>query len=186
MRAVEKAIDGLATLNIAISAVARLLSLSFMGIMLAIMVAAVFFRYVLNDSLTWSEDVLLMMAIWMTFCIAPIAYRVGSNVSLDTLVARVHGRAKHLLGLATHLVIIVLLGFLIYQTIGFIERGWHIRANTIPVQMGWIYMIMPIAFITMIFAGFERALRDLAGIVEPGSEWAEAPAQTAEMQAPED
>ena len=186
MEAAKRAIMAVEAINKVISAVARIMSLSFMGIMLAIMVAAVFFRYVLNDSLTWSEDVLLMMAIWMTFSIAPIAYRVGSNVSLDTLLRYVRGRALHLVGFLTHLLILVLLGFLIYLTFGFIERGWQIRANTVNVQMAWIYMIMPIAFTAMMFAGIERALRDLVGISDPLDEFAKAPEPSADMRAKED
>ncbi|MCB9943830.1 MAG: TRAP transporter small permease subunit [Geminicoccaceae bacterium] len=186
MQAIAGAIHVLASINKAVSAVARVVSLSLMGIMLAIMVTAVFFRYVLNDSLTWSEDVLLMMAIWMTFCVAPIAYRVGSNVSLDTLASRLHGRVAHGLGFMTHLLILLLLVFLAIQTIGFIQRGWQIRANTVPIQMAWIYMIMPAAFIAMILAGMERGLRDLVGIIDPLDELAIPPQPSADMQVAED
>ncbi|MEZ5825270.1 MAG: TRAP transporter small permease subunit [Geminicoccaceae bacterium] len=186
MQSLGKAINLLAACNIRIGAVARIMSLSLMGIMLAIMVAAVFFRYVLNDSLVWSEDVLLMMAIWMTFAVAPIAYRVGSNVSLDTLSGRITGRSAHVLGFATHVLVMVLLVFLVIQTAGFIERGWNIRANTVPVQMAWIYMIMPTAFIAMLLVGAERALRDLVGIMDPLDDLALAPEPSADMRVVED
>ena len=186
MQILGRAIRALAAFNTGVAAIARIMSLSLMGLMLAIMVAAVFFRYVLNDSLVWSEDVLLMMAIWMTFAVAPIAYRVGSNVSLDTLSSRLDGRGAHMLGLMTHFLVILLLVFLVIQTAGFIERGWKIRANTVPVQMAWIYMIMPASFIAMLLVGAERALRDLAGVIDPGDELAIPPAPSADMRVVED
>ena len=45
----------------------------------------VFMRYVLNDPPTWSEEMSRFMMVWMTFLVAPIAYRRGMNVAIETL-----------------------------------------------------------------------------------------------------
>lgn len=181
MSALTRAIRALAAINTEIGTVSKWLSLSLIAVMLAIMVVAVFFRYVLNSSLTWSEDVVLMMAIWMTFSLAPMAHRIGANVSLDTLVAPLKGRAHHILRILVNLLIILLLGFLVLETIGFVERGFNIRANTVSVQMGWIYMILPVSFVAMILASIELILRDWVGILAPGDELATPPPMPDEL-----
>ena len=71
-----------------------------------------------------------------------IAYRVGSNVSLDTLSSRLDGRGAHMLGLMTHLLVILLLVFLVIRFGGeavVIEA----KAFAFFVQPGTRYSIMP-------------------------------------------
>ena len=53
------------------------------GLMTLVILYMVFFRYVLNDTPYWSEEVARCMMLWMTFCILPVSYRLGSNVSLE-------------------------------------------------------------------------------------------------------
>ena len=47
----------------------------------------VFFRYVLNDSLNWTEEVAIMSAIWVAFLVAPWAYRNGGHVAIEMIVS---------------------------------------------------------------------------------------------------
>ena len=55
------------------------------GLMTFVILYMVFFRYVINDTPYWSEEVARCMMLWMTFCVLPVSYRIGSNVSLEIL-----------------------------------------------------------------------------------------------------
>jgi C4-dicarboxylate transporter DctM subunit len=54
----------------------------------AIMLMGVFFRYVLNSSLVWSDEVALMTFIWATFLAIASGYLHGKHVNMDLLVRR--------------------------------------------------------------------------------------------------
>ncbi|MBF8288705.1 MAG: TRAP dicarboxylate transporter, DctM subunit [Candidatus Rokubacteria bacterium] len=53
-----------------------------------IMLMGVFFRYVLNSSLVWSDEVALMTFIWATFLAIASGYLHGKHVNMDLLVRR--------------------------------------------------------------------------------------------------
>jgi tripartite ATP-independent transporter DctM subunit len=53
-----------------------------------IMLVGVFFRYVLNDSLAWSDEVGLMVFIWATFLSIASGYLHDKHVNLDFLVRK--------------------------------------------------------------------------------------------------
>ena len=45
-------------------------------------IVQVFYRYVLNNALSWSEEASLWMMVWITFVIMPVAYHKGLNISM--------------------------------------------------------------------------------------------------------
>ena len=45
----------------------------------------VFNRFVLNKSLSWSEEVQIFCHVWIVFLAIPIAYRRGAHLSVDSL-----------------------------------------------------------------------------------------------------
>jgi TRAP-type C4-dicarboxylate transport system permease small subunit len=56
---------------------------------MAIIVAVqVFFRYVLNQSLFWSEELARFLLVWLTFLGASVAYFRKANPGVDVLYAR--------------------------------------------------------------------------------------------------
>ena len=46
-------------------------------LMIGVVAAQVFFRYVLNHSLFWSEELARYILVWLTFLGASVAYRRG-------------------------------------------------------------------------------------------------------------
>ena len=67
-------------------------TLAFAGVMLL----GVFFRYVLNDSLAWSDELGLVLFVWAAFLSVAIAYREDRHVRIDFLVQKFGptGRAR--------------------------------------------------------------------------------------------
>jgi TRAP-type C4-dicarboxylate transport system permease small subunit len=175
VRILKKTISVLAILNASLAAVFRWLSWTFLALMTLFIVTQVFCRYVLNNSLFWPEDVSLMMMIWVAFAVAPIAYRSGANVALDSFAQLFRGRASYLLYLLIHLLILIMLIFLLIEAINLIGRT-KIRANSIPLSMKYIYLIMPVGFGAMIMVGLEVGRRCLVGLLRPQDPAARLPA----------
>jgi len=71
--------------------------------MAAIVAAQVFFRYALNSSLFWSEELARYLLVWLTFLGATVAYRRRANPGIDVLYARLRGLPRRLAGVAVHL-----------------------------------------------------------------------------------
>lgn len=174
MAVIAEYIELLARLNRGLAWVFRWLALSFLALMLSFIVVQVFCRKVLNNSLFWPEDVSLMMMIWVAFAVAPIAYRNSANVSLDMLVRWLRGRPQFVLSLLIHLLVIAMVYVLLREALALIGRT-QIRANSIPLSMKYVYMIMPIGFVAMLLVGAELGLRSLLGLIRPEHPAAQPP-----------
>jgi TRAP-type C4-dicarboxylate transport system permease small subunit len=78
----------------------RALAVAALAIMVGVVLAQVFFRYVLNSALPWPDEAARFMMLWMTGLIAPMAYRRGGFVAIDMLERALPPRAGAALSLA--------------------------------------------------------------------------------------
>ena len=72
-------------INSGVLAVGKTISILALAIMVCLILGQVFFRYVMNDALNWSEEAARFGMIWMTGLMAPLAYRLGGFVAIDML-----------------------------------------------------------------------------------------------------
>lgn len=60
----------------------------FMGLIVITMFAQVVFRYLLNNSLPWSEELIRFLFVWLTFLGGAIAIRDKSHIAVEFFVER--------------------------------------------------------------------------------------------------
>ena len=134
MGALERTLERIARFNDGACLVGRYGSLTLLGLMTIAILIQVFFRYVLGSALTWSEEAARYMMVWMTFLVAPIAYRMGANVALEVLAARIHGRVAEALKIALNLLVILFIVTFFVETFGLIGRGFKISCRPLLWQ----------------------------------------------------
>ncbi|RLA99098.1 MAG: TRAP transporter small permease [Deltaproteobacteria bacterium] len=67
-------------------------SLFVLGFAMAIIIATqVFFRYALNHSLFWSEELGRMLLVWISFLGATVAYKRKAHIGIDFIVQKLPG-----------------------------------------------------------------------------------------------
>src|SRR6056297_1851825 len=96
--------------NTVVLAIGKIIAVIALGIMVALILGQVFFRYVLSDAPNWTEEGARFGMLWMTGLMAPLAYRMGGFVSIDMLeraLPRVISAALSLLLLAIMLWVLV-------------------------------------------------------------------------------
>lgn len=150
-------------LNTALERGLRVLAIALVAAMSAVILLQVFFRYGLGDALTWTEEAARYLMVWMTFAVAPIAYRAGAYVTLDVLLGVLPPPARRGLAIAIDVAVIVLLVVLYREAIGMIGRGLRITAQTLPMPMAWVYLALPLGYTGMLLAGVERILSHVTG-----------------------
>ena len=72
-------------LNATLLRIGRTLGWIAMALMVAIILAQVFWRYVLDAALPWPEEAARGLMIWMMALVAPTAYRWQGFVAIDTV-----------------------------------------------------------------------------------------------------
>ena len=114
MRAYAAVLNALTRVNTLALAIGRNLSWIALALMVAVILAQVFWRYALDDPLSWPEEAARGLMIWMMGLIAPTAWRWGGFVSIDlvpdALPPRVGGVLRLAILLLATLVLVYLLG----------------------------------------------------------------------------
>ncbi len=91
-------------------------SLAILGITMAcVVILQVIFRYVLNHSLFWSEELARYILVWLTFLGASCAYYRKVHPSIDLITNRLHQKAQSALKFAVHAISLCLFVVMIYH-----------------------------------------------------------------------
>ena len=103
--------------NEAVLRIGRAVAILAIALMVLAILIQVFFRYALNNPLPWPDEAARFAMLWMTGLIAPMAYRRGGFVAIDTVLRLLPERSAALLSLALLVISGLVLGVAI-------EIGW--------------------------------------------------------------
>lgn len=132
--------------------------------MVAVVTVGVFFRYVLDASLSWYDEFASYLLVWLSFYGAVVATYRNRHISFDTLAERMGSagrRAMALISTGCSIVfqgVLFVYGVILVQTIGQ-ETAVSIQA----VRMSWIYSALPISGALMLVISLARFWRLLRG-----------------------
>jgi len=136
--------------------------------MLAIMIAHVFARYVLQDSFGWTEELARYMMVWMTFLYFPAAHKLGMNISLEIFTGWFKGSLLwRLLQLAIEILVLIMLVWCIKLGLDRIERAGSSVSLSLGIEMAKIFWILPISFGLTTLCSIERILRLVGSLFNP-------------------
>ena len=131
-------------------------------------IVQVFYRYVLNNALSWSEEASLWMMVWITFVILPVAYHKGLNISMmlfrDMLKKN---RFEFIIRCLFHCIVITIAVVCFYQAWIMYKGGFRIELPALEVSKAWVYAIMPPAWLLLILAALSGVAKDFIGVIDP-------------------
>ncbi len=167
----RRALTHLASVNTFTCNAARNLAGLLLIAMVAIVILQIVFRYVLNDSLIWPEELSKTMMVWTAFLVAPWAYRNGANVRIEIFRDEFPPLLLRISLLLINLLILWIVCVFFFESFGFWVRGLTVRADSVPVQVAWFYSIVPIAFFLLLLVGVEQTIRSLLTLLRPDEDW---------------
>lgn len=107
--------------------------------MAAIVFLQFFTRYVLNDSLAWTEEIARYALIWITFIGGAVVVRKNSHIAVEVLLHYLPvGSARALLALVD-LAKLLFIGLLAYFSVTIVERMQWQRMVIIDLPMSIVY-----------------------------------------------
>lgn len=136
-------------LSDALDQLARWVCAVFVAVMSVLLIAQVFFRYVLQHSLPWSEEAARYLFVWSSILGASIALRLHFHPGLTLLVDRLPSRARVAVNVLAHGLVLVLLlvvareGFQIAQM-----NAWQ-RSPAMRISMTYPYAAVWVGALVM-------------------------------------
>ena len=117
------------------------------GALLAAMVVdvtiQVFYRYVIQDPPTWTEELARYLFAWTIFLAMALAFSRGSHIVVDALITAVPRPVRRVLLFASNLLVLALLLVLIWQGIGMVGLTSNTTSTAMGLNMGIVYASLP-------------------------------------------
>ena len=135
------------------------LVIGLMGALAILVAVEVFFRYVLNASISWYDEFAGYLLVWVTFWGAVLALDRGRHIGFETVLERFPILAQKLTMTIVYLLLITLQVVLVYY-------GWMLTtqlsgetAITLPVPIGLVYVVLPVTGAMMLLICFMRIVQ---------------------------
>jgi TRAP-type C4-dicarboxylate transport system permease small subunit len=158
---------GLGAFNFHIARTAKYLAGLLLALMVVMILAQVFFRYALNDSLTWTEELSKFAMVWIACLVSPYAYREHLNVSIEMFHDALPALPKRIAEIIITLLVMLISAIFFMQSMSFVAGGTTITAASVPIKLWIFYSCMPFAFGSLFLVGIERLIQQLTAPLIP-------------------
>jgi len=167
MNALYFVVEMLGRINKVTLFLCRYATIFLVAVITVVVCAGVYWRYVLNNSLSWTEETAKFMMVWMVFTGIPIALKTGGHAAIDALPNALPARGRQVLYAFIYLVVLLLMVVLVYQGWAF---AWNARVQntaTTQISMMYVFVAMPVGGVIMFFVSLELFLQAIIGIFKP-------------------
>lgn len=141
----------------------------FIAIIFLLMVLAgglqVFNRFVLNQSLSWSEELQIYGHIWLIFLTIPVAYNRGAHIGMMILFNKFPPRAQLILSVITDMLWLVLAGVILLYTDVIMEVAKNQYSAGLGLRMDRVYLGLMISAGYLGLIAVRKLSRQLAIVI---------------------
>lgn len=158
----------LSKLNTLLFVMCRWVAIGLVALIAAVVIAAVFWRYVLNNSLAWAEDFAKFLMVWLAFIGGPLGFRHGAHVAISLVPNSAPALVLRIARCIVQSVVLALMIILAWYSWIFAWNGRTQVALTVgDISMFWVFVCMPIGAVLMALVALESLIRALIGAQEP-------------------
>lgn len=135
-----------------------------LALMSVLIGAQVFMRYVMGDSLAWSEELARYCFIWCTYLGVSYAIRTRAHICVEAGVSWLPARARAVARIVAHIVFIVFAVLVVKEgyalTMKIFSFGQTSSAMGLP--MGWVYLAPTTGFALVVFRLLQEIVKEVA------------------------
>lgn len=139
-----------------------------LGVSIVIVAVQIFFRYLLNSPLNWSEQVARCIFIWMTMLSVPCIFRAKGMIVFDLLVSALPEKLKNLVAVIVDLIVMFFAACFFYYSVQLcVNTGARVMAG-VEIPQNLVYISMPISMFLLAFVILEQVADSLKKLFEGG------------------
>ncbi len=127
------------------------------GIIIVTMFSQVVFRYLLNQSLYWSEEIVRYLFVWLVFIGGALVTREDGHIGIDYLINIIPFRLAIILRLTASLVVVAVSVFFIITGAVLIFKLKGSQSPALGLPINWfLYAALPAASIVSAWYGIHN------------------------------
>lgn len=123
----------------------------------------IFYRYVMNDPLLWTEEFTMIAFIWTVFWAAAFMVPIREHVSFDVVYEAVSEKVRRVFAIIAMLVLMAAFLLLIPATFDYLDFLTRKKSPVIRLPMHWIYGCYMLFLCGLVIQAFWR----LAALCSP-------------------
>ncbi|GEK32000.1 hypothetical protein KZO01_23090 [Kurthia zopfii] len=119
-----------------------------MMVMVILIFVQVFTRYVMSDSLGWTEEASRYLFIWLIFLSIGIAFVDKKHISIDILLDVLPTIVQKIIMQISYIILMILSIFLLKQGLDLVEnlQQFSQKSSTLQIPMWVVYLSLPVGF----------------------------------------
>ena len=142
----------------------------FLICILIIVILQVFFRYVAQIVVPWTEESARYLCIWMVFMGATAAVAKEAHIRVTFIVDRVPEKIRHLFDLFSLIVVLLFNLITLLGSIQLVQMNWGQQAVTFPVSVGVLYLSITISSLFILLFLVVQTISRLKTILSPSTQ----------------
>ena len=123
----------------------------------------VFFRYVLNNPIVWSDEVIMMLMLCLTYFGAALAAHRGGHINveiIETILGGKRSRGGSILRRINDIITAVLLTVVMFFGVKLSLYSRDQQTDILLLSYFWIYIVLPIGLLFMILMIIKKIMEE--------------------------
>jgi C4-dicarboxylate transporter, DctQ subunit len=116
-------------------------AVAFLSVMFATFIVQIFFRYVLNNPVGWSEEVIITTWLWTVLWGAAFVLGESEEVRFDIIYSKVSEGARRVFTVITGVILVVLYGISLPGAYSYVSFMRVERSAYLQVPISWLYSV---------------------------------------------
>ncbi|MEM7021072.1 MAG: TRAP transporter small permease [Pseudomonadota bacterium] len=108
------------------------------GLIVALTIAQVFFRFALDSPLIWSEELARLLLVWVTFVGAAVVAWDGTHLNVDVVFSRLPARIKAWVRWFNLIVALGFLGIMVWFSVPLIRIEAMADMGALGIPFSWV------------------------------------------------
>lgn len=133
-------------------------------VMVALAAAAVFFRFVVNSSLAFPEEVVRYLFVWMVFLGSAVAFRRNMHAAVEMVVNWMPQWLRHIVLTLANLLCIVFFLVLIVYGIRIVKLVYPQESPALEISMSYVYAAVPVGAAFLLLYALEAFIGGVQGL----------------------
>ena len=131
--------------------------------MVVILMAHIIFRYVINNSLTWSEELLKIMLVWFGMMSVAVLAARREHVAIVVFKQHMPKKVQNFLTKLTQLIIVGICVFMVIIGIQYCMKAGFRLTPALRIPYAWAYAAIPVAFVPVTLFELRNFICDFTG-----------------------
>lgn len=132
------------------------------GVETLLLLANVFYRYVLHDPLTWGDELASILFMWLAMLGAVIALRRGEHMRLSSFVNKMAPGRRAFMGTLSGVVVIAFMLALMPWAYEYAIEEWHIVTPALEIRNTYRVASLPLGLTLMLVIAVGRLMEQAA------------------------